>query len=96
MEKHYANVVPSHSALQIHFDDEQHHWVLSSFSKGEVRLYDSLSSPKFTPLMEKQLLHVTRSRLCQYNRKAYVFVLSKFILLQDISSVAFDQKEFVV
>lgn len=52
-----------HAALWIHFDDEWHHWVLSSLSKGEVRIYDSLSSTKFMSEMETQLLQLYGSAI---------------------------------
>ena len=38
---------------------------ITSFSNGEVRLYDSLLSPKFTPGMEKQLLQVYKLTMPQ-------------------------------
>ena len=48
----------SNLALQILCDDERHHWILSGLISGEVRIYDSLSSTKFTSGMEKQLLQL--------------------------------------
>ena len=103
----------SHSALQIHFDDQRHHWVLSSFSNGEVRLYDSLSSPKFTIGMEKQLLQLYKLTLpqdsnallvtsvsvqqqkgiCDCGLFSIAFAVHIAARQEDVSSVAFDQKE---
>ena len=51
----------SNLALQILFNDERHHWIVSGLIRGEVRIYSSLSSTKFTPGMEKQLLQLYRA-----------------------------------
>ena len=40
------------------FVAERHHWILSGFLDGEVRIYDSLSSSTLTPTAEQQLLQL--------------------------------------
>ncbi len=47
-----------HSAVQILFVPERHHWVATAYRDGEVLLYDSLFPGKLMPSTEDQLVQV--------------------------------------
>ncbi len=40
--------------------EERQHWVATSYDSGEVTLYDSSSTGKLTPSLERQLVQVYR------------------------------------
>ncbi len=48
------------TAVQILHVEERQHWVATSYDSGEVRLYDSSSTGKLTPSLERQLVQVYR------------------------------------
>ena len=46
------------TAMQIMFDDAQHHWVLSTLNKDEVSIHDSLQTDTISTALKKHLVQL--------------------------------------
>lgn len=56
-------MIINYTAIQIHHDSEREHWVTSTYSNGEVLLYDSSSTGAISLSLQSQLAEIYKDAI---------------------------------
>ncbi len=59
-------IIVTHSALQIFFVSERHHWITTALINGDVHLFDSSYEGQLTPSAELQIVQMYQPLIDQH------------------------------